>query len=48
MEDLFESRRDVETLMLIIQEWQEDHPRDDKADFAEEIFKKLDYIHMVW
>ena len=48
MEDLFESRRDVEALMLIIKEWQEDHPKDNKQDFAEEIFNKLDYIHMVW
>lgn len=48
MNDLFKSRREVEMLMLIIQEWQEDHPTDDKQDFAEELFDKLDYIHMVW
>ena len=48
MEDLFKSRREVEALMLIIQEWQEDHPKDDKQSIAEEIFDKLDYIHMVW
>lgn len=48
MEDLFESRRDIEDLMLIIREWQEDHPKDSKADYAEELFDKLDYLHMVW
>ena len=35
MDELFESRRDVENLMLIIQEWQEDHPQDDKTAFAD-------------
>ena len=48
MDELFESRRDVENLMLIIQEWQEDHPQDDNAAFAEELFNKLDYLHMIW
>lgn len=48
MEEIFKSRRDVENLMLIIQEWQEDHPKDDKTAFADEIYDKLDYIHMVW
>lgn len=48
MDELFKSRREVELLMLIIQEWQEENPQDVKSDFAEEIFNKLDYIHMVW
>ena len=48
MDELFKSRREVELLMLIIQEWQEEHPQNVKSDFAEEIFNKLDYIHMVW
>lgn len=48
MENLFESRRDIENLMLILREWQEDHPQDSKADYAEELFNKLDYLHMVW
>lgn len=48
MEDLFESRRELEDLMLILQEWQEEHPKDDKVLFAEELFNKLDYLHMVW
>ena len=47
MDELFKSRREVELLMLIIQEWQEEYPQDVKSDFAEEIFNKLDYIHMV-
>ena len=48
MDELFKSRREVELLMLIIQEWQKDHPKDDKAIFSDEIYDKLDYIHMVW
>lgn len=48
MDELFKSRREVELLMLIIQEWQKDHPKDDKAIFSDEIYYKLDYIHMVW
>lgn len=48
MDELFESRRDVENLMLILQEWQKDHPHDSKAEYAEELFDKLDYIHIVW
>ena len=46
-DELFESRHDVENLMLILQEWQKDHPHDSKTEDAEELFDKLDYIHMV-
>lgn len=46
MDELFKSR--LEMLMLIIQEWQEDHSTDDKQAYSEEIYDKLDYIHMVW
>lgn len=45
---IFTSRRDVEALMLIIQEWQKAHKRDEKAEYADELFDKLDYLHMVW
>lgn len=48
MDELFQSRREVELLMLIIQEWQENHTKDDKTAFADELYDKLDYIHMVW
>ena len=48
MEDLFESRRDIEALMLILQDWQEEHPDDRKFDYSEELFNKLNYLHMVW
>lgn len=48
MDDIFESRRDIETLMLILQEWQESHTRDSKFSYSEELFNKLDYLHMVW
>lgn len=48
MDEIFTSRREVEMLMLILQEWQNEYPRDNKAEYAEELFNKLDYIHMVW
>lgn len=44
----FESRREIETLMLILQEWQKDHPRDQKNDLAQELFDDLDIMHMCW
>lgn len=48
MYELFESRRNVEDLMLILQQWIKEHPKDNKAEYAEELFEKLDYIHMTW
>ena len=48
MENIFDSRREVEYLMLILQEWIKEHPQDNKAEYANELFDKLDYIHMVW
>lgn len=44
----FESRREIETLMLILQEWQDKHPRDEKKEFSQELFDKLDVMHMCW
>jgi len=44
----FESRREIETLMLILQEWQEEHPGDNKEEFAQELLDDLDTIHMCW
>ena len=48
MEDLLTSRRDIEKLMLILAEWQKDHPQDDKEQFCKELLNKLDVIHMSW
>jgi len=48
MEELFESRRDIETLMLIVKEWQEEHPSDSKEEYANQLYNKLDCLHMVW
>nr|CDL67217.1 unnamed protein product [uncultured bacterium] len=49
MDELFENgRRDIETMMMILQEWKEEHPNDSKADYAEKALDKLDYLHMVW
>lgn len=48
MDELFNSRRDIETLALALQEWQKDHPRDAKSEYIEEFLDKLEYLHMVW
>lgn len=48
MGDLFNNRRNIEDLMLIIQQWKKDHPKDSKAEYAAELLNKLDYMHMVW
>lgn len=44
----FESRREIETLMLILQEWQEEHPGDAKEELAQELFDDLEAMHMGW
>lgn len=44
----FESRREIETLMLILMEWQKEHPADEKFDFSRELSDKLDIMHMCW
>lgn len=44
----FESRREIETLMLILQEWQEEHPGDSKEELAQELFDNLEVLHMCW
>ena len=46
--DFFDSKREIEYLMLILLEWKKVHPEDDKKEYAEELLKKLDYMHMVW
>lgn len=48
MDELFESRRNVEDLMLILQQWMKEHPKDDKKEYAQELFDKLDVLHMTW
>ena len=48
MDELFESRRNVEDLMLILQHWMKEHPKDDKKEYAQELFDKLDVLHMTW
>lgn len=46
--DFFDSKREIEYLMLILLEWKNVHPEDDKKEYAEELLKKLDYMHMIW
>lgn len=48
MPELFESRCQVENAMLILKQFWEEHPKDEKAEYAQELFDKLDYLHMVW
>lgn len=44
----FESRREIEDVMVILQEWKKEHQVDSKAEIAEELLQKLDYMHMCW
>ena len=44
----FESRREIEDVMTILQEWKKEHKKDNKLEIAEEFLKKLDYMHMCW
>lgn len=48
MDELFESRRNIEDLMLILQQWMKEHPNDSKQDYAKELFDKLDVLYMTW
>ena len=48
MDELFQSRREIEKVMQIIQEWQDEHPGDEKNEFAEEFHGRLDVLHMSW
>lgn len=46
--ELFESRRNIEDLALVLQEWKKDHPTDQKVEYIDELLDKLEYMHMVW
>ena len=48
IDNLFSGRSEIEKLMEIIAEWQKSHPGDSKSEYADEIFDKLDYLHMIW
>lgn len=45
---LFDNRREIETAMLILQQFTEEHPKDEKAAFAQEFFGRLEVLHMTW
>lgn len=44
----FESRREIETVMLALQEWMEERSGDSKVSSVEELFEKLEVMHMCW
>ena len=48
MEKLFKTKKEIEITMQIITEWLEKHPDNDKAELAEKLLNRLDYIHMNW
>lgn len=48
MDKLFEGRRNIEDLMLILQQWMQEHPNDSKKKYAKELFDKLDVLYMTW
>lgn len=48
MKELFSSRREIEDLMKILQEWMEAYPEDGKKEYATRLSDKLDFIHMTW
>lgn len=48
MDDLFTSRREIENLMQILQDFMNQNPEDSKNGYAQELFNKLDYLCMVW
>lgn len=46
----FESRREIESVMLALGDYLKRHKKDDDTTLqtAQELFDKLDYMHMVW
>lgn len=43
----FESRREIEDIMVALAEYMKKHKLEDD-DTVKELFDKLDYMHMVW
>ena len=41
----FESRREIEAIMKVLDEWLDMHPNDKTV---EELYNKLDVMHMNW
>jgi len=34
--------------LMALQEWKKEHQKDNKAEIAEDLLNKLDYMHMCW
>ena len=48
MDELFQSRRDIERLIIILQEWKNENSKDSKIEYTNELLDKLEYLHMIW
>lgn len=46
----FENRREIENIMVVLNDYIKRHKKDDDTTLraAQELFDKLDYMHMVW
>lgn len=45
---LFENRHEIEDVMLILNQFMEEHPKDDKVALAKRFFDRLEVLHMTW
>ena len=46
--DVFVSRFEVEKAMLILKQFIEEHPKDEKADYAQMLLDRLEVLYMTW
>lgn len=44
----FESRRELEDLMVALATYVKEHKKDSEAETAQEMYDKLDVMHMCW
>lgn len=44
----FESRRELEDLMVALATYVKDHPKADEAETAQSLYDKLEVMHMCW
>lgn len=45
---LFENRHEIEDTMLILKQFMEEHPEDEKAAHAQVLFDRLEVLHLTW
>lgn len=44
----FESRREIEEVILALEEWQKSHKSDNKTDTVKRLSELLEVMHMEW